>query len=204
MSDMDSTVAGALIGSGAAVAGVVITLVAGAWQDRNRRSHETARSADDRAERLALATLERKEQLYGQFLISARDAGSLQWDALLNVNPVHVNRDNSAAYGECTHLLYALNLVASAPVVVAARQWWLALTDSLGWAANVGPREDRSHPATDELYEEHSELFDRLIACERTFLTAARSDLGVTDRLPDEYSSALGPGSGSSESNVPG
>jgi len=183
---MDPIVAGALIGGGSAVAGVVITLVAGAWQDSNRREHDARRSTDDRAERLALATLERKEQLYGHYMINARDAGALQWDALLNVNPVHVGPDNTGAYRECTHLLTALKLIAPAPVVVAATDWWLALTDSVGWAVQVGPRTDRAHPAPDELYEQNSELVGRLLACERAFLAAARADLGVTDPLPDE------------------
>src|SRR5665647_181016 len=100
---MDATAAGALIGGGSALAGVVITLVAGGIQDGARRRHESRRADADRAERLALATLERKERLYGTFMIAAQDAGKLQWDALLNVEPVAVSPANTAAVSY-THL----------------------------------------------------------------------------------------------------
>jgi len=187
---MDPTVAGALIGGGSAVAGVTITLVAGALQERVRRSHELARSDADRAERLALTTHESKEQLYGTFVSTANVAGALAWDALLNVNPVHVDPERGAAYQECTRLLTAFKLVAPAAVIVAASDWWEALTASTSWAAAIGPRTDRAHPADDQLYDEHWELVARLRACERAFLDAARSDLGVRDPLPEGFGSS--------------
>jgi len=182
---MDATVAGALIGGVSALAGVVITLVAGRIQDRARRRHESRRADADRAERLALATLERKEHLYGTFMIAAQDAGKLQWDALLNVEPVGVSPANTAAFQESTHLLPSLKLVAPAAVVTAAMNWWMALMESTTWAMEIGPRTDRTHPAADELYDGNNELWGRLLECERSFLVAARNDLGVTDPLPE-------------------
>jgi len=183
---MDATAAGALIGGGSALAGVVITLVAGGIQDGARRRHESRRADADRAERLALATLERKERLYGTFMIAAQDAGKLQWDALLNVEPVAVSPANTAAFQESTHLLSSLKLVAPAAVISAAVNWWMALMESTSWAMEIGPRTDRTHPAADELYDRNSELWGHLLECERDFMVAARADLGVTDPLPHE------------------
>ena len=182
---MDATLAGALIGGGSAVAGVVITLTAGAIQDRARRRHDTHRAEADRAERRALATLERKEQLYGTFMFSTRAASAFQWDALLNVQPVALTAQNSQAYRESTRLLSALKLIAPAPVITTATDWWMAVTEGLGWAVEVGPRTDRHHPAPEELYDKHTELVEASFAGERAFLVAARADLGITDSLPD-------------------